>query len=78
MLRNGGAIVISQVGSDKEASVILEKLTKSGIFAPIETDKVCENIAIIHCGKDNSDIKANDVIAEVGKPANVFEGYNGK
>lgn len=78
MLRNGGAMVISQVGSDKEASVMLDKLTKNGIFAPTESDKVCENIAIIHCGKDNSDIKASDVIAEVGKPANVFEGYNGK
>lgn len=78
MLRDGGAMVISQVGSDKEATVILEKLTKKGIFAPIETDKVCENIAIIHCGKDNTDIKANDVIAEVGKPSNVFEGYNNK
>lgn len=78
MLRNGGAMVISQVGSDKEISVMLDKLTKKGIFAPIESDKVCENIAIIHCGKDNSDIKASDVIAEVGKPVNVFEGYNGK
>ena len=46
MLRNGGAIVISQVGNDKSA--MLDKLTKNGIFAPIETDKVCENIAIIH------------------------------
>lgn len=78
MLRNGGAMVISQVGSDKETSVMLDKLTKNGIFAPIESDKVCENIAIIHRGKDNSDIKASDVIAEVGKPENVFEGYNGK
>ena len=38
--------------------------------------RLCENIAIIHSGKDNSDITASDVIAEVGKPANVFEGYN--
>ena len=76
MLRNGGAIVISQVGNDKTA--MLDKLTKNGIFAPIETDKVCENIAIIHSGKDNSDIKSSDVIAEVGKPSNVFEGYNGR
>ena len=76
MLRNGGAMVLSLVGTDKESSVILDKLTKNGIFAPIESDMVCENIAIIHSGKDNSDIKASDVIAEVGKPANVFEGYN--
>lgn len=76
MLRNSGATVLSLIGIDKESSVLLEKLTKNGIFAPIETDRVCENIAIIHSGKDNSDITASDVIAEVGKPANVFEGYN--
>lgn len=78
MLRNSGSIVLSLVGTDKEPSVILDKLTKNGIFAPIESDKVCENIAIIHSGKDNSDITASDVIAEVGKPANVFEGYNNR
>lgn len=76
MLRNNGAMILSLVGTDKESSVLLEKLTKNGIFAPIESDRVCENIAIIHSGKDNSDITASDVIAEVGKPANVFEGYN--
>ena len=76
MLRNGGAMIMSLVGNDKDSTVMLDKLTKNGIFAPVETDKVCENIAIIHAGKDNSDIKASEIIAEVGKSANVFEGYN--
>ena len=39
---------------------------------------MCENIAIIHAGRDNSDIDKANVISEVGKPKNVFEGYNGR
>lgn len=77
MLRDNGAMVLSLVGS-KDQSMMLEKLTKNGIFAPIETNKVCENIAIIHSGRDNSDIDKSNIISEVGKPKNVFEGYNGR
>ena len=57
---------------------MLGKLTKDGIFAPIESNKICENIAIIHAGKNNSDIEKDSIISEVGKPKNVFEGYNGR
>lgn len=78
MLRNGGAFVLSLFGPAKDPKMMLDKLTKDGIFAPIEDDKVCENIAIIHAGNNNKDLTASDVIAEVGKPSNVFEGYNGK
>lgn len=78
MLRNPGAMIFSLVGCGKEQSIMLEKLTKNGIFAPIESNFICENVGIIHAGKDNSDINASTVIAEVGKPANVFEGYNGR
>lgn len=78
MLRNSGAMIFSLVGCGKEQSIMLEKLTKSGIFAPIESDMICENIGIIHANRDNSDIEASSIIAEVGKPANVFEGYNGR
>lgn len=77
MLRNGGAMVLSLVGT-KDKALMLDKLTKNGIFAPIEDDKVCENIGIIHAGRDNSDIEKEEIISVVGKPDNVFEGYNGK
>lgn len=77
MLRDSGAMVLSLVGS-KDQSMMLEKLTKNGIFAPIESNKVCENIAIIHAGRDNSDIDKSSIISETGKPKNVFEGYNGR
>ena len=82
MLKDGGMMVISLMGTKDNQSLdqtlMLQKLTKDGIFAPIESNKVCENIAIIHSGRNNSDIQKENVIAEVGKPKNVFEGYNNK
>ncbi|WP_279003678.1 MULTISPECIES: hypothetical protein [Bacillota] len=77
MLRDNGAMVLSLVGA-KDQTLMLEKLTKDGIFAPIENDRVCENIGIIHAGRDNSDIEKANIISAVGKPQNVFEGYNGR
>lgn len=82
MLKDGGMMVISLMGAKENQSLdqalLLQKLTKDGIFAPIESNKICENIAIIHAGRNNSDIEKDSIIAEVGKPKNVFEGYNGR
>ena len=82
MLKDSGMMVISLMGAKDNQSLdqamVLNKLTKDGIFAPVEDNKVCEHISIIHSGKNNSDIEKDVVIAEVGKPKNVFEGYNGR
>lgn len=82
MLKDSGMMVISLMGTKDNQSLdqtlMLRKLTKDGIFAPIESNKVCENVAIIHAGRNNSDIGKDSIIAEVGKPKNVFEGYNCK
>ena len=83
MLRDSGMMVISLMGVKEkdqtlDHALMLSKLSKNGIFAPIEDNKICENIAIIHSGKNNSDIEKDSVISEVGKPKNVFEGYNGR
>lgn len=83
MLKDGGMMVISLMGTKEKDQnldqvLMLQKLTKDGIFAPIENNKVCENIAIIHSGRNNSDIDKENIIAEVGKPKNIFEGYNGR
>jgi len=82
MLKDSGMMVISLMGAKDNQSLdqalLLQKLTKDGIFAPIESNKICENIAIIHAGRNNSDIEKDSIIAEVGKPKNVFEGYNGR
>lgn len=82
MLKDGGMMVISLMGTKDNQSLdqalMLNKLTKDGIFAPVEDNKICEHIAIIHAGRNNSDIEKDVVIAEVGKPKNIFEGYNGR
>lgn len=82
MLKDSGMMVISLMGTKDNQSLdqtlMLNKLTKDGIFAPVEDNKICEHIAIIHAGRNNSDIEKDVVIAEVGKPKNVFEGYNGR
>ena len=76
MLRQSGSTVLGLFGKEHDKPFMLERLTKNGIFAPIERNMTCGNIAIVHSGNDNSDIEVDSVIAEVGKPFNIFEGYN--
>ena len=76
MLRDGGAMVLSLGKIGTKVSTMVEKVTSGGIFAPIENNKICENIAIVHAGDDNRDIEVSSIISEVGKSKNVFEGYN--
>lgn len=76
MLCDGGAMVLSLGKIGTKVSTMVEKVTSGGIFAPIENNKICENIAIVHAGDDNRDIEVSSIISEVGKSKNVFEGYN--
>lgn len=76
MLRQSGATVLGLFGKEHDKTFILERLTKNGIFAPIEINKICGDIAVVHSGSDDSDITVENVIAEFGKPFNIFEGYN--
>ena len=70
LLREQGAMIISY--SDRQYK-ILEDLLHGSIFAPLEGDQVVGKFGIIHGGK--RDISIDALIAEVGKPFNVFEGY---
>lgn len=76
MLRQPGAAVLGLFGKDHDKSFMLERMTKNGIFAPIENNQICGDIAVVHSGADDSDITVGDMIAEFGKPFNIFEGYN--
>lgn len=76
MLRQSGATVLGLFGKEHDKTFMLERLTKNGIFAPIEINKICGDIAVVHSGTDDSDIAIENVIAEFGKPFNIFEGYN--
>ena len=63
-------MIISQ--SDRQYK-ILDDLLNNTIFAPIENDKVVGKFGIVHGGK--RDISLDALIAEVGKPFNIFEGF---
>lgn len=76
MLRQSGASVLGLFGKEHNKAFMLERLSKNGIFAPIENNKSCGDIAVVHSGADDSDISVDNMIAEFGKPFNIFEGYN--
>ncbi len=71
MLAEAGSMMIS-LSKGKSVSRILEK----NIYAVRQEDRVCGNIGIIHNGID--DISLDELIADVGKPLNIYEGFGGK
>jgi cell division GTPase FtsZ len=76
MLKQSGSMVLGLFGKEHDKAFMIERLTKNGIFAPIENNMICGNIAVVHAGQNNSDIDINAIVSEVGKPFNHFEGYN--
>lgn len=70
MLAEPGAMIISL---SKDG---IGKLLEGNIFAPLQKDKICGNLGIIHTGKNDVDI--DTLIAELGKPLNISEGFGGK
>lgn len=70
MLSDSGAMVISY---SRDA---IDKLLTGNIFAPMQQDKVCNNIGIIH--QNRNDVDIDTIVAEVGKPLNISEGWGGK
>ena len=70
MLSDPGAMIISYCKDG------IEKLLTDNIFAPLQKDRVCNNIGVIH--KDKNDVDIDTIVAEVGKPLNISEGWGGK
>lgn len=70
MLKEPGNMIISLCKDG------ITKIREGNIFAPLQNDKVCGNIGIIHSGRNDIDI--NELVAEVGKPLNISEGWGGK
>lgn len=75
ILKQSGSCVISLTGHGKHDKAI-ELLSSNGIFAPIQKDAVCGHIGIIH--SEENDINSDELIAVLGKPMNLFEGYGSK
>ncbi len=85
MMRDKGAFVLClsrfKEGNKKQSLTqekddILSAIKEGSVFAAIEDDGVCGNIAILHRGDDDDDIKINDIAGLVGNPMNSFEGFN--
>lgn len=70
MLAEPGTMIISL---SKDG---IGKLLEGNIFAPLQKDKICGNIGIIHAGKN--DVDTDTLVAEVGKPLNISEGWGGR
>ena len=82
MLKDSGAMVLSVTGDGTDSKIKLEKLTKSGIFAPIEDNYICENIGINDYnagkfGEDEYNQKLKDVDANIkSTTANIYSSRN--
>lgn len=70
MLSESGSMIISYCKDG------ITKLLDGNIFAPKQNDHICGNIGIIHSGRN--DVEIDTLVAEVGKPLNIFEGWGGK
>ena len=70
LLSESGAMIISQ--SERQYKIV-DDLLNNTVFAPIERDNVVGKFGIIHGCKRT--IAKDALIAEVGKPFNIFEGY---
>ena len=76
MLKEPGAFILSLNKAHTSTKDIIDSLKKDGIFAPVQNNFLCGHIGIIHQGKNDSDIKLEQLVTEFGKPLNIFEGYN--
>ena len=79
MLREKGAFILCLSKSKdlpQEKEAILDSIKDGCVFAAIEEDGICGNIAVLHKGDDESDIEISDIAKVVGNPINSFEGFN--
>ena len=68
-------MIISKLSTEK-LDKLVPSLTKENIFAPLQNDSVVGNIGVINSLASGIDISS--VIGALGKPLNVYEGYNAK
>lgn len=74
MIGAHGSFILSVLGAEKANDTkVVEMLTTSNIFAPLQKDGKCEYIGIIN--SSNKGIKKEEIINIVGTPRRTFEGY---
>ena len=73
LIETPGNFILSVLGSEKATeNKVVETLTTTNIFAPLQDDGKCEYLGIIHSGKP---INKETIIKTVGIPQRTFEGY---
>jgi hypothetical protein len=72
MLSERGAMILSFA---KEGKI---NPFNENIFAPLQGDKVVGNFGIIHSGQKHTDVSVDNLITEIGRPLNTYEGWGGK
>ena len=75
MIKDKGAMIISKLSTEK-LDKLVPSLTTDNIFAPLQNDSIVGNIGVINSLASGIDISS--VIGALGKPLNVYEGYNAK
>ena len=76
MIKDKGAMILSKLCTEKLNDKLIPSLTYDNIFAPLQNDHVVGNIGIINSTDRGVDVSA--LIGELGKPSNLYEGYNAK
>jgi hypothetical protein len=72
MLSERGAMILSFAKENKVNPF------SDNIFAPLQDDKVVGNFGIIHNGQKHTDVSVDNLITEIGRPLNTYEGWGGK
>ena len=75
MIKDKGAMIISKLSNEK-LNKLVPSLTSENIFAPLQNDNIVGNIGIINSLGNGVD--TSEIIGALGKPLNVYEGYNAK
>ena len=75
MIKDKGAMIISKLSNEK-LDKLVPSLTSENIFAPLQNDNIVGNIGIINSLGNGVD--TSEIIGALGKPLNVYEGYNAK
>ena len=75
MIKDKGAMIISKLSNEK-LNKLVPSLTSENIFAPLQNDNIVGNIGIIN--SLGNGVNTSEIIGALGKPLNVYEGYNAK
>lgn len=72
VLSQKGMCIINKYNVEKATTQSVIEKIRENIYAPLESDGVVANIALVH---SNNRVRLNEVVESVGKPLATFEGF---